>query len=83
MSRFVRYIIAGICLLACSFGANAQVLVKASIDRDKILVGDSIILTLDVRAPLGEDVSWFNLDTLPHFEFLDKGKIDTIKDRHH
>lgn len=79
MSRFVRYIIAGICLLACSFGANAQVLVKASIDRDKILVGDSIVLTLDVRAPLGEDVTWFNLDTLPHFEFLDKGKIDTIE----
>ncbi|AXY76245.1 hypothetical protein D3H65_20610 [Paraflavitalea soli] len=60
-------------------GTNAQVLVKASIDRDKILVGDSIVLTLDVRAPLGEDLSWFNLDTLPHFEFLDKGKIDTVE----
>jgi hypothetical protein len=79
MSRFVRYIIAGICLLACSFGANAQVLVKASVDRDKIVVGDSIVLTLDVRAPLGEDLTWFNLDTLPHFEFLDKGKIDTVE----
>lgn len=79
MSRFVRNIIAWICLLACSLGANAQVLVKASIDRDKILVGDSIVLTLDVRAPLGEDVTWFNLDSLPHFEFLDKGKVDTIE----
>lgn len=79
MSRFVRYIIAGICLLACTTVANAQVLVKASIDREKIFVGDSLVLTLDVRAPLGEDVAWFNLDTLPHFEFLDKGKVDTIE----
>lgn len=79
MSRFVRYIIAGICLLTCSLWTNAQVLVKAYIDRDKIIVGDSILLTLDVRAPLGQDITWFNLDTIPHFEFLDKGKIDTIE----
>jgi LPXTG-motif cell wall-anchored protein len=79
MSRFVRYIIAGICLLICSVWADAQVLVKASIDRDKILVGEPIILTLDVRTPLGQDVSWFNLDSLPHFEFLQKAKIDTIE----
>lgn len=80
MSRFVRYIIAGICLLICSARAHAQVLVKASVDRDKIVVGEPIIFTLDVRTPLGQDVTWFNLDTLPHFEFLDKGKRDTIED---
>lgn len=79
MSRIVRYIIAGICLFACSFGARAQVLVKASIDRDKILVGENIVLTLDVRAPLGETVTWFNLDTIPHFEFVNKGKVDTVE----
>jgi hypothetical protein len=79
MSRMVRYIIAGICLLSCTLGTNAQVLVKAYIDRDKILVGEDIILTLDVRAPLGEPVTWFNLDTLPHFEFINKGKIDTVE----
>jgi hypothetical protein len=66
-------------LLTCSLGTNAQVLVKAFIDRDKIVVGDSIVLTLDVRAPLGETITWFNLDTIPHFEFLDKGKVDTVE----
>ncbi|WP_315818312.1 LPXTG cell wall anchor domain-containing protein [Paraflavitalea speifideaquila] len=54
-------------------------MVKVFIDRDKIVVGDSIVLTLDVRAPLGETVTWFNLDTIPHFEFLDKGMIDTVE----
>lgn len=77
MSRLVRNIIAGICLLACSISAQAQVLVRAFIDRDKIFVGDSLVLTLDVRAPLGQPISWFNLDTIPHFEILSKGKIDT------
>jgi hypothetical protein len=80
MSRFVRYIIAVTCLLTCSVWVHAQVLVKASVDRDKILVGEPIILTLDVRTPLGQDVTWFNLDTIPHFEFLDKGERDTIED---
>ena len=78
MSRLVRNIIAGICLLTCSLGADAQVLVKAFIDRDKIVVGDSLVLTLDVRAPLGQNITWFNLDTIPHFEFISKGKIDTL-----
>lgn len=78
MSRFVRYIIAGICLLTSTLHVDAQVLVKADIDRDKILVGENIILTLDVRAPLGQEITWFSLDTIPHFEFLDKGKIDTL-----
>ncbi|MDF2193665.1 hypothetical protein [Paraflavitalea sp. CAU 1676] len=78
MSRLVRYIIAGICLFTFSGSADAQVLVKAFIDRDKIVVGDSVVLTLDVRAPLGQSITWFNLDTIPHFEFLAKGKIDTL-----
>lgn len=78
MNWFLRYSIAGIYLLACSIGAHAQVLVKATVDRDKITVGENIILTLDVRAPLGETITWFNLDTIPHFEFVEKGKIDTL-----
>lgn len=77
MSRLVRNIIAGICLLSCSLGLQAQVLVRASIDRDKIVVGDSLLVTLDVRAPLGQEITWFALDTIPHFEFIGKGKIDT------
>lgn len=78
MSRFVRYIIAGICLLTFVQYAHAQVLVRADLDRDKIIVGDSLILTLDVRAPLGQEITWFNLDTIPHFEFIGKGNIDSV-----
>lgn len=79
MSLLIRNIIVGICLLTCSWGAGAQVLVKASIDKDKILVGDTIVLTLDLRTPLGLDVSWFTVDSIPHFELLNKGKFDTVE----
>ena len=79
MSLLIRNIIAGICLLVCSLGTNAQVLVKASIDKDRIVVGDTIVLTLDLRTPLGQDVTWFTLDSIPHFEYLNKGKPDTVE----
>lgn len=58
---------------------NAQVLVKASVDKDAILIGEPVKLLLDARMPLGSQVNWFRLDTIPNFEFLDKGKVDTIE----
>jgi hypothetical protein len=79
MSLLIRNIIIGISLLACSLGTNAQVLVKASLDKDRIVVGDTIVLTLDLRTPLGQDVNWFTLDSIPHFEFVNKGRFDTVE----
>lgn len=67
-------------LLVIPFISKEQVLAKASVDRDSILIGEPIKLTLDVRYPLGADITWFKLDTIPHFEFLDKGKTDTSSD---
>lgn len=77
--RTVQYIICCCVLVACSFAAGAQVLVKASVDKDRILIGEPVQLLLDVRAPLGSNISWFSFDTIPHFEFLQKGKVDTIE----
>jgi hypothetical protein len=79
MSFIRRYFIAGISLLVFSTVVHAQVLVKASVDKDKILVGEPISLTLEVHTPLGQDVTWFVLDSLPHFEYVDKGKRDTTE----
>lgn len=77
MNLLIRNIIVGICLLACSTRTGAQVLIKASIDRDKIVVGDTVLLTFDLRTPLGQEVTWFRLDSLPHFEILSKGQPDS------
>lgn len=74
-----RHIIAGLILTLSSLSLQSQVSVKASVDRDKILIGEPITLTLQAYTPLGEPVSWFPLDTIPGFEFIRKGKLDTIE----
>ncbi len=71
-----------VCLSALSclfqFSFSQSVYVKASIDRDKILIGEPIHLKLEVSLPTGTDSKWFSLDSIPHFDFIDKAKIDTV-----
>ena len=59
--------------------SNAQnkTTVKASIDKNKILIGEPIKLSVEVNIPRKEAVRFFTIDSLPHFEFLEKQKIDT------
>ena len=66
-------------LLFCAQFVFAQrtVSINASVDKKEILIGEQIELTLEAKASLGEKISWFNLDTIPHFEFVEKGKIDS------
>jgi hypothetical protein len=64
-------------LLASPVYMNGQVLAKASVNRDQILIGEPIKLTLEVRIPLGQPYTWFNLDSIPHFDIIEKGRTDT------
>jgi hypothetical protein len=80
MKNFVNHIVLLACLCMGTNLVKGQVLAKASVDRDKILIGEPIKLTLDVRVPLGQTVTWFKLDTIPHFEFIDKGKGENKDD---
>ncbi len=51
--------------------------VKISADRDKILIGEPIRLVLEADIPENEAIRFFQIDSLPHFEFLELAKIDT------
>ena len=55
-----------------------DVSVKATINRDKIMIGESVELKLEAKCPAGTDAKWFPLDSMTHFEFIDKGKIDSL-----
>ncbi|HTF31362.1 MAG TPA: BatD family protein [Flavitalea sp.] len=79
MKLHSRHIIFEFLLFLIAISANSQVSVKASVDREKILIGEPITLTLQAYTPLGQDVTWFRLDTIPGFEFIRKGKLDTIE----
>ena len=63
---------------AAIFGnAQNKTTVKASLDRNKILIGEPIKLSVEVNIPRKEAIRFFTIDSLPHFEFLEKEKLDT------
>lgn len=57
--------------------AQNNITVNASADKQQIVIGERIKFTLEVNVPENQPIRFFQLDTLPHFEFLSKEKIDT------
>ncbi|MEP6746407.1 MAG: hypothetical protein ABJB86_01705 [Bacteroidota bacterium] len=80
MSRTTPHIITIIVFLfLCSICfSQMDVSVKATINRDKIMIGEQVELKLEAKLPNGSDATWFPVDSMTHFEFVDKGKIDTV-----
>lgn len=60
-------------LLLATSPMHGQVLVKISADKEHIQVGEPLMLTVEARLPLGENLKWISLDTIAHFEWIDKG----------
>ncbi len=79
MNRITPHIITVIVsIFFCAFGfSQAEVSVRASVNRDKIMIGEPIALKLEAKVPNSADAKWFPVDSIAHFEFIDKGKIDT------
>jgi hypothetical protein len=80
MKRITPHIISFIVVIflhTCCF-AQSGVSVKASIDRDKIMIGEAVELKLEATVPADTDAAWFPVDSMAHFEMIDKGKIDTL-----
>lgn len=42
------------------------------------MIGEAIELKLEARVPADTEARWFPVDSIFHFEFIDKGKIDTV-----
>jgi len=79
MKCSAKYLVTVIILITIHSFLTAQVYVKASIDKNSVLIGEPFTLTLEAYMPLGLPVTWFPLDTIPHFEFLKKPITDTIE----
>jgi hypothetical protein len=78
MKRTIPYITLFLSLIfSCCISFSQSVSVRATVNRDKILIGEPIELKLEASMPLNTDAKWFVTDSLSHFEFVDKGKIDT------
>jgi len=67
------------------FLSVAQPVVKTSVDKDEILIGQQF--NLKVQATFAGDdffIKWINVpDSLPHFELIQKSKIDSTFDNQH
>jgi hypothetical protein len=65
--------------MAGMFLQAQDVRVKATANRDRILIGEPVILQFEAEFPPTEEISWFTLDSIPHFDIIEKGKMDTLK----
>ncbi len=68
-----------IILLSLSVLLNAQtgIAVKATASKNKILIGEHIELKLEADISENEPIQFFSIDTLAHFDLIEKQKIDT------
>ena len=58
---------------------QSVITVKATIDKNKILIGEPIQLTLEAVVPGRESSRFFIIDSLAHFELLEHSKIDSVR----
>src|SRR5690606_17334933 len=79
MSRPTKYLILFLLVVFCNLHLRAQELTRIPVkaDRTAILIGEPITLSLQADIPENAPIRFFRIDSLPHFEVLDRGKIDT------
>lgn len=82
MKKYIQHIVLQtfFILIASLTFAQEGVSVSAKTNKDKIIIGEPIELTLEARIPTSMPSLWFGLDSIPHFEVIEKGKIDTLED---
>ena len=58
--------------------AQGGATIKASADKNKILIGEPLQLTIEVYLPPGSVKNFILIDSIEHFEFIEKPFIDTL-----
>ncbi|KIC89172.1 BatD family protein [Flavihumibacter sp. ZG627] len=64
-------------VIACIPLQAQDIRVKASVNKDRILIGEHIVLQLEAEVPAGSDLKWFRTDSIPSFEYVDRDPVDT------
>jgi LPXTG-motif cell wall-anchored protein len=59
--------------------AQDKATIQATVDKNKILIGEPLQLTIEAHLPPGSATSFVKIDTIDHFEFLDK-RMDTVNE---
>ena len=79
INRFVNTLLLFLSFVLLSSVSKAQdsTIIKASVDKSSILIGEQIQLTLTAEIPENQPIRFFFLYFILHFEILTTGKIDT------
>jgi hypothetical protein len=80
MLKTLTYIVCfGVFLAACNTTLAQEVPeVKASIDKNQILIGEQIRLSIDVKSPMVSGNMLPQFDSIPHFELIEKANRDSL-----
>ena len=63
-----------------TIGAQVKPSIRASVDKNRILIGEPFLLTIEASFPASFKTSFFDIDTLDHFEFLKPPHIDSFSE---
>ena len=75
---FLKTIFSFSFILCLQYGfAQGGVTVKASVNKNKILIGEPLLLTIETEIPENGPIKFITIDSIAHFEFLEKPVIDT------
>src|ERR1700682_4482415 len=80
MAKTLTYIVSLLILLMGAGEAWAQETpaVKASVDKDHILIGEPIRFSIDVKSPMTTGNQLPQFDSIPHFEMIEKANRDSL-----
>ena len=80
MAKTLTYIVCLGILIAGSNLAQAQETpdIKASIDKNQILIGEPVRFSIDVKSPMVSGNQLPQFDSIPHFELIEKGSRDSL-----
>jgi len=65
---------------AIQIGAQVSSSIKASVDKNRILIGEPLLLTIEASFPATLKTNFFDIDSIPHFEFLKPAQIDSFSE---
>jgi hypothetical protein len=77
--KIIPWIAPFLCVVQTARSQN-PISVTATANRNQILIGEPVQITLEAKLPLGRQITWFPLDSIPHFEYIEKGTVDSVVD---
>jgi hypothetical protein len=79
MAKTLTYIVCVVALLAGNMAfAQETPSIKASVDKNQILIGEPIRFIIDVRSPMVSGNQLPQFDSIPHFEIIEKANRDSL-----